>query len=77
MPLHFLGCDRQGNVATFEFLNGKFVCHVDETLPVTALTNDTYKDSVNCLKQYTGLWRTCETIALPISTGWKARACSD
>ena len=54
MPLHFLGCDRQGNVATFEFLNGKFVCHVDETLPVTALTNDTYKDSVNCLKQYTG-----------------------
>ena len=54
MPLHFLGCDRKGNVATFEFLDGKFVYRVDETLPVTALTNDTYKDSVAYLKKYTG-----------------------
>jgi len=54
MPLHFLGCDRQGNVAAFEFLDGKFVCHAGETLPVTALTNDTYTDSVSYLEEYTG-----------------------
>ncbi len=54
MPLHFLGCDSQGNVATFEFLDGKFVCNEGATLPVTALTNDTYKASVAYLKNYTG-----------------------
>ena len=54
MPIHFLGCDRQGNVATFEFLDGEFVCHVGETLPVKVLANDTYDKSLAYLKQHAG-----------------------
>jgi penicillin V acylase-like amidase (Ntn superfamily) len=54
MPLHFLGCDHQGNVATFEFLDGKLVCHTGHTLPITALANDTYDKSLAHLKQHTG-----------------------
>ncbi|MBN2313348.1 MAG: linear amide C-N hydrolase [Sedimentisphaerales bacterium] len=52
MPLHFLGCDREGNVATFEFLNGKMVCHRGDSLPVTALANDTYDKSLEHLKKH-------------------------
>ncbi len=54
MPLHFLGCDREGNVATFEFLGGKLVCRSGESLPITALANDTYDKSMEHLKQHTG-----------------------
>ncbi len=54
MPLHFLGCDRKGNVATFEWLDGKFVVHRGQKLPVTVLTNDTYAKSLDYLKGYTG-----------------------
>lgn len=54
MPLHFLGCDRQGNVATFEWLDGKFVVHRGQRLPVTVLTNDTYAESLDYLKQHVG-----------------------
>lgn len=41
-PLHYLVCDRTGTAATIEFLAGKMVVHTQETLPVTALTNNTY-----------------------------------
>lgn len=54
MPLHFLGCDREGNVATFEFLNGKLVCHKGDSLPVMALANDTYEKSLEHLKKHSG-----------------------
>jgi penicillin V acylase-like amidase (Ntn superfamily) len=54
MSVHFLGCDRQGNVATFEFIDGKLVYHTGDTLPVTALTNDTYNNSLAYLKQHSG-----------------------
>ena len=54
VPHHFLGCDREGNVATFEFLGGKLVCHTGETLPVKALANDTYDKSLEYLKQHAG-----------------------
>lgn len=54
MPLHFLACDREGNVATFEFLNGRLVCRTGDSLPVRALANDTYEKSLEYLKQHTG-----------------------
>lgn len=54
MPVHFLGCDRDGNVATFEFLGGKLVCHNGETLPTPVLANDTYGKSLEHLKQHVG-----------------------
>ena len=54
MPIHFLGCDRDGNIATFEFLGGKLVCHRGQSLPVTVLANDTYDKSLAYLKQHAG-----------------------
>ncbi len=41
-PLHFLVCDRTGQAATIEFLEGKMVVHTQDALPVAALTNNTY-----------------------------------
>ena len=46
-PLHYLVADRQGQVATVEFLNGKMVAHTGQKLPVAALANDTYADSLS------------------------------
>ena len=54
MPIHFLACDREGNIATFEFLDGKLVCHTGEALPVKVLANDTYDKSLAHLKQHAG-----------------------
>ncbi|MCP5108297.1 MAG: linear amide C-N hydrolase, partial [bacterium] len=45
-PLHFLVCDRNGQAATIEFLDGKMKVHTKETLPASALTNHTYEDSI-------------------------------
>jgi len=46
--IHFLICDRSGNSATIEFLNGKMVCHKGSDLPFPALANSTYEESVSC-----------------------------
>lgn len=43
---HFLVCDRTGDCAVIEFLGGEMVYHTSESLPVAALTNSTYRDSV-------------------------------
>jgi sugar lactone lactonase YvrE len=45
-PNHFLVADRTGRCAVVEFLGGKLVCHTDASLPVAALTNDTYESSL-------------------------------
>jgi choloylglycine hydrolase len=49
--IHFLVCDRSGKVASIEFIEGKFVCHTDGTLPSEVLTNSTYDKSLNYLKE--------------------------
>lgn len=49
-PLHFLVCDKAGNKATIEYLNGKMVYHTGSTLPVSVLTNHPYEKSVEYLK---------------------------
>ncbi|MFC1555897.1 linear amide C-N hydrolase [candidate division KSB1 bacterium] len=49
---HFLVCDGKGKTAVIEFLNGKLVYHTGEAMPVTALTNDTYKKSLWALDTY-------------------------
>ena len=46
---HFLVCDKTGNCASIEFINGKLVYHTKETMPVKVLTNSTYDDSVTFL----------------------------
>ena len=48
---HFLICDRTGACAVIEFLDGKMVYHSGESLPVAALTNNVYQDSVKAWQQ--------------------------
>jgi len=48
---HYLVCDREGNCATVEFLDGKMVCHAAGDLPVRALTNRPYAVCVDHWKR--------------------------
>jgi choloylglycine hydrolase len=52
--IHFLVCDKGGNVAVIEYLNGKMVCHSGADVPVYALANDTYENSLAYLKGFSG-----------------------
>lgn len=53
-PVHYLVGDRHGKVVTIEFIDGKLVYHTADKLPVKALTNDTYKKSLEYLKTHEG-----------------------
>jgi choloylglycine hydrolase len=53
-PLHYLVADGGGRAATVEFLHGKLVAHTDDSLPVSVLTNSTYKESLGYLEQRRG-----------------------
>jgi penicillin V acylase-like amidase (Ntn superfamily) len=48
---HFLVCDRKGDCAVIEFLDGEMVYHTGESLPVAALTNHSYQDSVKAWRE--------------------------
>jgi hypothetical protein len=48
---HYLVSDRSGGCAVIEFLNGRMVCHMGQDLPICALTNNEYEQSV-------AAWRT-------------------
>lgn len=48
--LHYFFADAKGDVATIEFLEGKPVVHRGTTLPVRALTNSTYADSLKAFR---------------------------
>jgi choloylglycine hydrolase len=54
VALHFLLCDRKGGCATVEFLDGKMIYHTDEDLPITALTNSVYDNSLDYLESWAG-----------------------
>lgn len=45
-PLHFLVCDKSGNMATIEFINGQRVVHTETSLPYSVLANDSYEKSL-------------------------------
>lgn len=64
VPLHYLIADREGSVATIEFIGGKLVAHTGADLPVPALTNDLYSDSLRFLEK---------TAWLPEDAGSRAR----
>lgn len=51
-PLHFLVCDKDGNTATIEFIGGKMKAHKGDDLPVCALANNLYSDSMKYVKQF-------------------------
>jgi penicillin V acylase-like amidase (Ntn superfamily) len=44
--IHFFAADRSGDCIVVEFLEGKMVCHLKETMPVKAITNNTYESSI-------------------------------
>jgi len=52
--VHFLACDPSGNCAVIEFLDGKLVARSERTLPLPALTNNTYNDSLDYLNRTLG-----------------------
>lgn len=45
--LHFLVCDKNGNTATIEYINGKMVVHQGSNLPYPVLSNCVYQNSLN------------------------------
>jgi choloylglycine hydrolase len=47
--IHFLVSDKDGNCGVIEFVDGKPVIHVNETMPHKVLTNSTYDDSLSFL----------------------------
>lgn len=44
--IHFLVCDKDGNVAAIEFLDGEMMPYSGDDLPVPVLANSTYKQSL-------------------------------
>jgi penicillin V acylase-like amidase (Ntn superfamily) len=46
---HYLVADGTGDCAVIEFLDGRMVLHTSQGLPVAALTNSTYSESIDFL----------------------------
>jgi penicillin V acylase-like amidase (Ntn superfamily) len=53
-PIHFFVADRTGDAAAIEFVGGRMVVHRGADLPVPALTNDTYDESMKYLRLHRG-----------------------
>jgi len=53
IPIHYLFADATGDAAVVEFLQGKLVTHRGSGLPVRALANSTYADSLAWLEAVT------------------------
>jgi hypothetical protein len=49
-PVHFMVADRSGAAATIEFIDGRMVVHTGDRLPVAALTNSTYEESLHSIE---------------------------
>ncbi len=49
--LHYFVCDANANCATFEYIQGQLIVHSGDSLPIKALTNDTYKTSLEAYHQ--------------------------
>ena len=60
IPLHYMICDKTGNVAVIEFINGNMTCHVGNKLLFPVLANDSYEDSLSELRKYKGFGGTLE-----------------
>lgn len=59
VPLHFIVCDANGNMATIEYLDGKMIYHTKSRLPISALTNDTYNQSTGYVSSLANLEEHC------------------
>lgn len=65
-PLHYLVADASGAAAAVEFLDGKTVVHAGARLPVAALANSTYEESLR-------FWRAHGERSRPRGDGSEAR----
>lgn len=54
VPLHYLVSDARGNAAAIEFLDGRLIAHAGSDLPVAALANTTYEDSLRSFQAQGG-----------------------
>lgn len=72
--LHFLICESSGSCMTAEFLTGRFTPHSGGTLPVAALTNDSYENSLQYLKTLNGFGGTNDPADGPDSLARFGRA---
>lgn len=52
--LHYFICDRTGDTAVIEFINGNTLCYHADTLPVKVLSNNSYRNSIKYLKLHQG-----------------------
>jgi choloylglycine hydrolase len=52
VPLHYLVCDKSGNVAVIEYLDGNFTVMTGDTLPYPVLSNDSYAESTAFTTEY-------------------------
>lgn len=64
--VHYFVCDKLGECATFEYLDGKLVYHSGKDLLAKVLTNNTYSESVKYLKRFEGFGG---EIPMPIESG--------
>jgi penicillin V acylase-like amidase (Ntn superfamily) len=49
--IHFFAVDSSGNSIVVEFLNGEMVYHTKNTMPVKAITNNTYENSISYINR--------------------------
>jgi penicillin V acylase-like amidase (Ntn superfamily) len=57
---HFLVCDREGNCAVIEFLDGKPLIYSGEALPIPVLCNSPYPQEIKELDEFQGFGGTRE-----------------
>jgi choloylglycine hydrolase len=50
--IQYFVCDRTGNCAVIEFIDGKMVYFTKETMPAKVLSNESYKDHISVLNLY-------------------------
>jgi choloylglycine hydrolase len=49
---HYFICDRTGDCAVIEFIDGRMVLYTKETMPAKVLSNESYKDHISVLNFY-------------------------
>lgn len=67
---HYFICDRSGNCAVIEFLDGTMVYYTKNTMPAKVLSNDRYGECIADLDKYKS-WG--GDMPIPQGSGWRDR----
>ena len=65
--VHYFVADAQGNAAVIEFIDGEMKATTGSELPIAAITNRTYAESVKYLREHAGFGGTKEIVRSPRS----------